>query len=650
MSAIFGISHLNAQPVAASDLEAMRVTLAPYGQIAGGIWSQAHIGLGVCLSHITPQDAFEQQPLIGRDQQVVLIADARLDNRPELARELELADMRTLPDSALILRAYEKWQTNSAMHLIGDFVFVVWDARDQKLFIARSPFSSRALFYHITPHTFAFASMPKGLHALAHIPRSLDEEHLADYLTMNSTAPDQTFYRDIQRLLPGQSLTIQDGSLQIQTYWQLDLQREIRFAHDDDYLAAFNEVFERAISDALVSTSQVGIMVSGGLDSSSIASIAATQLADRGQHLIGFTEVPPANFDGALIPGRYADETPFVQALSRRYENLDLNLVRADGRSYLQDTAAFFQACELPFRNVSNRVWWEEILRQAQAQNIGVLLNGGQGNLTISWRGDGLLPQLIRAGHFSRVWREARGLAQHAETPSTLRGLITYGLMPLLPDRVYLALKRLRGKQQLSNADWRAYSAINPDFYRAQRVAERAQANESKTDFRGRGDMRSTRAQTLIGTSAAADGFGAGYQALFGVEQRAPAADQRVVEFCFALPEDQFLRNGQTRWLIQRTMAQRLPPEILNNKKRGLQAANWYERLVENRADLLTEIARLEKSELAARILDVQRLRGLVEQMPDRVADPGRAAMDYRFILEIGLMTGRFVRWVETGE
>ncbi len=647
MSAIFGIVNLNRAPCEQRDLERMHAALLMYGRDAGGTWRADEIGLGQCLARVTPQDAYEDQPLFSADKQIVLVSDARLDNRAELARALEISHARVLPDSALILRAFEKWNTDCARHLIGDFSFALWDAREQKLFLARAPFSGRALFYHTTPRMFAFASMPKGLHALAHIPRALDEDYLADYLARTPSAPEKTFYRNIPRLLPGHSLILRDGKIQTQTFWQLDLKRELCFTRDEEYLDAFNNVLERAVSDALASTAHVGIMVSGGLDSSSLASIAAPLLAREGKHLAGFTEVPRANFDGAVYDGRYADETPFVQALAQRHENLYLHLVRTDGHFYLENSVAFFEATEIPFRNASNRVWYEEILRQAQAQEVNVVLNGGQGNLTISWYGDGLLPQLLRAGDLPRAWREARALYRRGVTTSSMRGLIAFGVMPRLPDVLFGAVNRSRGRGNSSREAWREYSPIHPDFYCAQRVKERAREGQQKRATRTRSDLRQNRADTLVGTSAAADGFGAGYQALFGVEQRAPATDQRVVEFCFALPEDQFLRDGQRRWLIQRAMQNRLPRAILENKKRGLQAADWYERLFLHRADILQEIARLEKTDLAARAFDLQRLRALVEQMPEQVTDIGRAMRDYRGVLEIGLMTARFVRWVE---
>lgn len=648
MTAIFGLFNLNGAPCDPELLARMSNALAMYGRAQQGEYCAGEIGLGQRLSRLTPQDAFETQPVYSADKQIVIVSDARLDNRAELARALDLGDWQVLPDSALILSAYEKWNTDCARQLIGDFAFAVWDARLRQLWLARAPFSGRALFYHVTTQTFAFASMPKGLHALPQIPRQLDEGYLADYLAWVPSAPAQTFYRGITRLLPGQAIIFRNGKIQEQSFWELDLNRAIRFKQDDEYVDAFDALFERAVGDALVSSSPMGIMLSGGLDSSSIAAVAAPLLARQGKPLAAFTEVPSADTPHALGAGRYADETPFVQALARRYNNLDVHLVQTGEGFYLDHITSFFEATELPFRNASNRLWYEEILRRAQAQQVGVLLNGGQGNLTMSWRGDGLLPQLVRAGQWARAWREASALARRGETRSTGRAL-AIGVLPLLPDALYDAVMRLTGNGQTVKS-WRDYSPIHPEFYRAQRVEERADAAQHGRTMRPRGDSRELRAQTLLDTSTAGDGFGAGYRALFGIEQRAPAADQRIVEFCFALPDDQFVRDGTRRWLIQRAMQNRLPPEILNNRQRGLQAADWYERLYDARSQVLDEIARLEKIERAARAVDLKRLRGLVEQMPERVTDAGRAVLDYRGVLEIGLMTARFVAWVETGE
>jgi len=651
MSAIFGLFHLNNKPVARQDLDRMRAALTAYGPDGGGIWTEGAVGLGHCLMCFTPEDRFERQPLVHPTGKWVMVFDGRLDNRPELMRKCNIrsAEAVSLPDSVFVQRAFEKWGRDCLRHLIGSFTFALWTPRDNSMFIARSPIHGRPLLYHKTPRSFAFATMPKGLFALPHIPRELDEEVLADYLAWAPHEPDASFYCGIKRLQAGHSLVVQLGGLKVQKYWEMDLQREIFYPHDDDYVEAFNELFEQVVDAQLRSLTPVGVMMSGGLDSSSVAATAVSLLKPMGKRLAAFTEVPRAGFDGPIVPGRHADETPYVEAIAQFTNNLDLNLIRTDGQFYLDNVSRSFDAAEAPFRNASNRVYWEAILREAQAQAIGVLLTGGQGNLTISWPGNSLLANLIRQGRWIRAIREARALKEKGEASSTSRAFIGRGIMPLLPTSLWDVLERFRrGENRVLKSDppWQIYSAINPDFAKENKVRERAQKMGFDFRFRPSPDTRTLRLKILPGLGIL-EGIGPGYNSMFGVDTRDPTVDVRIVEFCLSIPEEQCLRAGTSRWLIRRAMQDRLPSEVLWNKKRGLQAADWFERLYAAQGQVLHELERIERSDLGSRAIDLARLHHLVEQLPKPGSNGKELMQNYRMVLEIGLMTGRFIRWFE---
>ncbi len=648
MSAILGFLHLNGSPASQDDLERMHAALAAYGSDGGGLWTQGFVGLGQRLMCLTPEDRFERQPWVSTDGQRVLVSAARLDNRAELIKNDQSA-LNPISDGELILSAYERWGADCMRHLVGAYAFALWDAHEQRLLLARSAISGPSLFYYAAPQVFAFATMPKGLVALPFIPREINEPHLADYLVWARPEREATFYRGIKRLPPGYWVSVSGDEVQVGPHWQPDLKREIYFPHDDDYVQAFNELLDRVVSDHLRSAAPVGVMMSGGFDSTSIAAAAAPLLKRQEKRLATFTQVPRAGFDGPIIEARYADETVFVQAMAQRYDNLDLNLVRTDGRVFWNDLDHFFDAAEIPFRNASNRVWYEEILRQARQQGVRVLLTGGLGNATISWNGSGLVSQLLRQMKWPRALREAGALARQGNARSPAHALISQGILPLLPPALSLAIKRI-GRQDApasSHAHWRAYSAINPEFAATHRVDERLRAQGSLFRAGAAPDTRALRCDALTGASGFGDGIGTGYRALFGVDLRDPTGDVRIVEFCLALPEEQYLRDGQSRWLIRRAMADRLPRLILENRKRGLQAADWFERLSGAQAQILDELARLETSELARHVLDLPRLRRLAEQMPQTDGNAAQQMADYRIILEFGLMTGRFLHWFE---
>ena len=137
MSAIFGLLAVHGDELPGQALEAMRSALADHGGDGGGLWALGGAGLGQQLTIATPEDRFERQPLISQDGLRVLVSDGRIDNRPELAGELGLPwAARTVPDSAFILAAYERWGPDCCRHLVGSFSFAVWDGAVKRLLLS----------------------------------------------------------------------------------------------------------------------------------------------------------------------------------------------------------------------------------------------------------------------------------------------------------------------------------------------------------------------------------------------------------------------------------------------------------------------------------------------------------------------------------
>jgi asparagine synthase (glutamine-hydrolysing) len=655
MSAIFGLVNLTGKPVTPSDMGCMALALKHHGVDGGGLWAQGCAGMGQHLMIFTPEDRFERQPLISTNGQFVMVCDGHIDNRTELlanlgsqAEDLTTHPLLEIPDSELVLRAYEKWGNKSLQHLVGVFAFAVWDIRAQHLFLARSPIKAPTLFYYATPGVFAFSVTPKGLFALPFIPRAINEQKFADKLAHSPADPEATLYRGISRIPTGHCLTVGRDGLHVQNIWKPDLSRKIRFQHDDDYLYAFNELFEHVVETHLRSLTPVGVMMSGGLDSTAIAATAARLLKPQGKRITAFTEVPRLGFAGPVPKSRYADETPFVQSMDCMYDNLDMELIRTDKAIFLDDIDHFFSHIERPFNATSNRVWIEAILKEAHQRGMRVLLDGMQGNLTFSRNGGGVISQLLQTGHWRRAWMEARQMVQRGTSQSMLRALVGQGLMPLLPASFWLAVERLRGNPLHDTAQpFHHISPIHPDFAALHKVAQRARDWGQDYYYRPASDYRvaTYKALTLQDLGL----FDTAYRSMFSVDFRSPAADVRIVEFCLALPEEQFLHQGEQRSLIRRAMKNRLPPDILSNRLRGQQAADWFERLTSARAGLYQELNQIEQCELARRALDLTRMRRLVEQWPQSVSEINGRIYDYHVILERGLVAGRFLLWFEAG-
>lgn len=637
MSAIFGVVDFNGKSLDPTHLESMQAALAHHGA-TGDLWWEGCVGMGQRHLPLTPQDAYERQPLRSTDGTLTLVSDARLDNRAQL---LGSAEPQT-PDGDLLLNTYARWGTDCVNHLTGVFAFVVWDARTQSLFAARSPIVAPSLVYTAGLHCFAFATMPSALYALPQVPRALDETGLVRWLSGLGGTPATTLYKNILSLPTGHWLLAGRNGVETVCYWRPELSRELHFARDEDYLSAFNELFARVVDDHLYCTTPVAIQMSGGLDSSSVAAVAADLLAARGEELAAFTEVPRSGFASSLSSKAYADETPLVEAIAALYPNLSLNLVRTDGQFFLAGLDTLFPYLEGPFRNTSNRVWVEKILDLAHVRGMRVLLDGMQGNLTLSWPGGGWLFSLLHHG----LWLQApQQLYKFARTNGIKPALHIAVNQGPLPTSIWQLLRRLRGSYRQADSPWLANSPINPALAADHHLAELARGSALPKRLQSMADLRVSRYEAL--TTQDFGAYLSAYRAMYGVDMRSPTADVRLAEFCLSLPEEQYFRNGMPRSFIRRAMGGRLPPAVLDNRKRGLQASDWFERLMGARPLVAATLADLNTSDLARHVLDLKRMRQVFEALPSYKPDSPKDYVTLHSVLQGGLMVGSFLRWFE---
>ncbi|HEX3408346.1 MAG TPA: hypothetical protein VHS81_14005, partial [Caulobacteraceae bacterium] len=187
------------------DLERQTSRLKHLGPDGVSPWAEGPIAMAQLMMRITREDGFDAQPV--HDGPYTLVADARIDNREALAEALDIPTdaLAEMPDSALLMLAWRRWGEDTPGHLIGDFVFVVWDADARTLTLARDHMGQRHVFYHQGEGFFAFATEIKGLWALPDVPRELIADHFAGLLAFREAQDiGGTSYAGV-RALPGGS-------------------------------------------------------------------------------------------------------------------------------------------------------------------------------------------------------------------------------------------------------------------------------------------------------------------------------------------------------------------------------------------------------------------------------------------------------------
>lgn len=640
MSGIAGLLRFDGQSVARHDLKRMANALHPHGPDRSDVMVAGGVGLVHVLMRMTPEDQFDRQPSRGASG-AVITADLRLDNRDEILARIGVSppDAMAWADARVLLTAWEKFGDDIWSTLRGPFAVAIWDPRNRSLTLARDHLGLNVVMWHKSEHFFAFATMPKGLFALPDVPRELNEEKFADFLVLNHADHETTLYRNIFRILPAHVTKVtSDGAITQRRYWSPADIKPVRLPSDQAYAEGLRECLDRAVRRQMRSAHPIGCHLSGGLDSSSVSALAARALGEKNQRLAAFTQVPRVGFDGPVPNGRYADETPYVEAIRGFAENIDVTYVRNDECDDFADLERFFLALEGPVRNPTTLGWMLAIPRSARAQGRRVLLGGLFGNYTISWSGWSQAVDHLLSGRVLTAYRQWRLFYRRSPDSrwSAFRKLI---LEPLLPDGVENLIAPRRRV-----AAWQHHAAIRPDFAAATDVEARARRVGHDFLYRLR---QGERARGLTPVDYVGD-WSAAEKAVTGVEVRDPTADIDVVSFCFGVPPEEYLAEDIDRSLIRRAMWGLLPEIVLTNRQSGLQSADWYEKLGRRRAQFATEIAELSASPLARRAIDFARLDQAIKNWPTGAWHTSEISDEHQFAFTRGVAGARFLRWVES--
>lgn len=566
--------------------------------------------------------------------------EGRLDNRHELAREHAANPEASVAE--LLLAAYRKWGIDFLDRVVGDFYCAVWDGAQGRLLLGRDCLGRMPLVYHDAPGAFHFASDTRTLQAITGISRDINEETLARWFARQARPLTHTFHRGISRVPPGHVLIVSSEGLRLHRYWRPEDKPLLRLSRDEEYGEAVLEALEEAVNCRLPAEGLVACSLSAGLDSPSVASLAARQLAKQGRTLIAFTAVPQPGFNHpGHYPERLCDEGLLAASVARRYSNIDHVLIPNNSHPLLAAMENGIRTAESPLVGSINVSWFAAMHEEARRHGAVTFLTGQAGNFTISYNGMLLLTSLLVRGRLPSLGREILGLRRAGASWGHL-GMSAIG--PLLPPRLRTAIRQSLGKEAESNLY--DYSCINPRFARENGMEERFSSHDRFPQPTPCTDGRTLRLHMLQRLDA---GIAiTGNQRRYGFSTCDPTADKRLIELCLSIPEDQYLRHGDSRSLIRRAMRGILPEEIRNNRRIGLQSADWAMTLTAQVPDILAELQRLDASPLAQRYLDLPRMRMLVEALPHANWQRNTVRMTYDGLVR-SLAAGIFIRITEEG-
>lgn len=547
MSGIAGIYHRFGPPVVIDQVRRMTDAAAHRGMDDAGYWVSGAVGLGHRMFHTTPESLYERQPLTDETGQLCLTFDGRVDNREDLRRELE-ADgfwMRSDTDAEIVLRAYQCWGETCALKIIGDFALAIWDGRKRQLYCARDFFGIRPFNYFLNDRTFVFASELHQLFEHESVPQRPNEGMIGEMLCGDVWSVEETLWQGILRLPPAHFLIVTSHSVRKERYWQIDPSRQIRYRRDEEYAEHCREVIAEAVRCRLRSHGPIAADLSGGLDSSSVVSMA--------QHLIKSGDAIVSGFKtfSWVFPGQACDESKFIREVIEHW-NLDAHTLVPSTTPPDLYIDRVLRVLDFPgYPNSTAGNVYQELMRQ---DGYRVQLTGEGGD---EWF-QGINEPVIETFKQFKLVSVLQALRNQDDATTLFRwmvGTMRVKLRSHLPRAFLQAWRQLRAKRAT------VPSHIAPEFARRIQFLARTQEIEDWPQF-------TDYAQSLLYGSLRLPGsqylfeIGERDAVAAGIESRHPLEDRRVVEFGFALPDTQRQRNGVNKFVLRQAMRGLLPTKV----------------------------------------------------------------------------------------
>ena len=407
MSGICGIAGFGERPIDEYELHSM-ADAAPHRAVDGvTFWRDDCVGFAHLSTIVTPESQYEHQPLV--DGEVVLVADARVDNRADLMRTLGLT-ASSPTDTDLIMAAYRYWGVDCLAHIIGDFAFALWDGCKHRLLLARDPMGMRALYYRREAERLLFATEVKQIISVPGVPIEIFEPALAAYLAGPNMPPEWTFYDGIDQLPASHALLLEGGRQHVWRFWDIDPAYRIHYKDEAEYAEHFRELFKEAVACRLRSIKPVGLALSGGLDSGSIASTAGWLMQQNSPHAY-----PPfLAVCHAFNENPECDERHISSLITNPFGFASID-VPADQAFPLKDYPLHGPDRDEPLMGAFQALS-DLDLASAREHHASVLMSGSRGDLVTAGVGFDYWGMLLK-GHWNAVRNEIRAESQLRQQP-----------------------------------------------------------------------------------------------------------------------------------------------------------------------------------------------------------------------------------------
>jgi asparagine synthase (glutamine-hydrolysing) len=501
----------------------------------------------------------------------------RLDDRNSLAKKIGIQnyDIETFNDAILICKAFEKWGEKCVNYIYGDWVFAIWDCNKNELFIARDHFGITGLYFFKTTKSFHFCTSISGINSISSFQKKINNKQILFLLSSIISDKENNIFEELQSLSPGHYLKIdQDLNIAITKYWNIE-EIDNQYVSFEESLEEFNFLFKNAVTNRL-SKNLNGSTLSGGLDSSSITTVAAEYLNLKNEKIIALTSAPSFDYQHYNIQNRILNESDSAKKVALMHENVNHKIL--DGKKYNIEQSIklshFIQ--KSPIHASSNIFWIYDMLDFLNENNIRNLIIGQNGNGTISWKGfqkSNLVRELMNIFYLKNKKNEyyEKIICNSFINKSFAKDLNLKSELNFYLDKKYHSSKDL-------NARIKIIKPYNP----------------------------------IIGRQWQENAY------FFGINIYDPSTDYRLNKFLLGLPTSYYSDKTTNRKLIRHAMHGKLPQSIIQNKTRGLQGVDKVSKLISEMPFFENLTNEFESSNLIKQYLNVDKMKRILFEIKSK--------------------------------